>query len=212
MARRRDLDWSGSTGPSLAQLRYQVLLIPEAALLLALLLIGWVYAFPPAVGALVALTIAVFVTRLLLMTLAAQHLDQAHYQEADLFARTALRLYPWSVDTLTLCAHGLLARGDDLTAETFLRRAARLAPESAVVRSALAGALLGRGEYAAGRAHAIHAERLVAGSPHAAQHLAWLHLHIDQDPLRAQHTLSAINTEELPADLATPLLVLLAEA
>lgn len=195
-----------------SHLGHQLLLIPEAPVLLALLLIGWAYHFPPGVAVLTALTIAVFLLRFCLLTASARQLERARYSRADGFSRAALRLYPWSADALTLRAQGLLLRGNDEAAEPLLRRAARLAPDSDLIHGALAGTLLARGEFAAGREHATLADRLAAGSPYAARHLAWLALHVDDDPIAAQRLLGAIDVEHTPPPLATPMLVMLAEA
>ena len=51
----------------IARVAGQLLLIPEAPVLLGLLLIGWAYAFPTAVSLLTLLTAAVFMLRLALM-------------------------------------------------------------------------------------------------------------------------------------------------
>ncbi len=192
-------------------IEHQLLLIPEAPVLLALLLIGWAYDFPPAVGALAAIAVFVFVLRLWLMTVAAQNLERARYRQADRFSRAALRIYPWSADALTLRAHGLFLQGDDAQAEPLLRRAARLAPDSEVIQGALAGTLVARGKYAAARQHATQARRASAESPFAAQHLAWLALHVDDDPMGAQRILSEIDLHSLPATYMVPLLLLVAE-
>lgn len=198
--------------PTYGQITQQLMLIPEAPILVALLLIGLAYNFPPLIGALAALTVANFVLRLLLLTTGAEQLRLAHYEPADRLARTALRLYPWSVDAITLRAQGLLLRGEDEEAEALLRRAAQLAPDNEVVQSGLAGALLARGEFVESRAHALRAQRLVERSSLAAQHLAWLALHVDDDPVKAQHLLSDLDYDRLPLDLAAPLMVVLAEA
>ena len=196
----------------LEHIKQQLMLVPEAPVLLALLLIGWAYSFPPAIGVLAALTVAIFVLRLLLLTLAQQQLGQGNYRQADSLTRAALRIYPLSVDALSLHAKGLLLRGKDVEAEALLRRAAELAPDSEAVQGALAGALLLQGDFAGGREHASYARRLAGGSPYAAQPLAWLALHVDDDPAHAQRILGEAEIDRLPATLAGPLLVLLAEA
>ena len=198
-------------GFSPGQIKQQVLLVPEAPVLFALLLIGWAYAFPPAVGALAALTVCVFILRLFLLTSAEQALERAHYRQADRFSRAALWVYPWSVDALALRANSYFLQGDDAAAESILRDAVRLAPDSDALHSALAGALLARGDIAGGREHAARAHRLAAGSPFAAQHLSWLALHVEGDPIKTQRMLNTLD-EDLPAQLAAPLLVLRGEA
>ena len=44
-------------------IEHQLLLIPESPVLLALLLIGWAYHFPPGVGALAGMAVFVFLLR-----------------------------------------------------------------------------------------------------------------------------------------------------
>lgn len=195
-----------------ATLEHQLLLIPEAPILLALLFIGWAYDFPPAVGAFAALVVLVFIVRLSLMTVAAQQLERAKYRHAQCLSRAALRIYPWSADALMLQAHSLYLQGEDARAEPLLQRAARLAPDSDLIRGALAGTLLARGKYAAAREHANQALRVDSRSPFATQHLAWLSLHVDDDPVAAQRLLAAVDLEHLAPSHAAPLLILLAEA
>ncbi len=194
------------------QFERQLLLIPEAPLLLALLLIGWAYDFPAVVSAFVALVVAIFLVRLFLITSAAHQLERARYRRASQLSRAALRINPWSVDALMLQAQGMLLQGDDTGAEPILRRAARLAPESDLIHCALAGTLLARGKFAAGRACASYADRVRGGSPYAAQHLAWLALHVDGDAIAAQRILSTIDLERTSPTLVAPVLATLAEA
>jgi len=189
----------------------QLLLIPEAPVLLALLLIGWAYGFPPAVSVLAALTITVFILRLLLIASASRQLDRGRYGHAERLSGAALRIYPWSADALLLRAQGCVLRGDDTQAEELLRRALDLAPDSPMVHSALAGVLIERGHFAAAREHAGIAFRQAAGTPYAVQHLAWLALHVDGEPISALRVLSTIDPEKLQPALAAPLLVALAE-
>ncbi len=196
----------------LEQFKRGMVLIPEAPMLLALLLIGWAYGFPPAVSGLAVLVVALFMTRFFLLTSAAYELDNADYRKADRFGSAALRMNPWSADALTLQANSQLLRGNDTSAETLLRKAMRVAPESETVHSALAATLLARGDFARGREHAMTAERLAAGSPHAAQHLSWLALHIDDDPEQTTRLIDSFDTGRLEPRLQAPLLVLRGEA
>lgn len=189
-----------------------MLLVPEAPMLFALLLIGWAYGFPPAVSGLAVLVVALFITRCFLLTSAAHELDNADYRKADRFGSAALRMHPWSADALTLQANSHLLQGNDTAAEILLRKAMRVAPESETVHSALAATLLARGDFTRGREHAMTAERLAAGSPHAAQHLSWLALHIDDDPEGTTRRIDSCGPERLEPRLQAPLLVLRGEA
>jgi Tfp pilus assembly protein PilF len=177
---------------------------------LALLLIGWAYDFPPAIGIFTGLTIVFFLVRLFLLWTAAHELEHARYRIADRLVRAALRIYPWSADALAVRARWLSSQGDDVGAEQVLRRAAHFAPGSADIHGALAGTLLQRGEFAAAREEAVHARQL-APSPVATQHLAWLALHVDHDPAKAQRLLQSAEPNKLQAPLAAPLMVLLTE-
>ena len=208
--------WSGAEHETKSKMQdgvfgRQLLLIPEAPVLLALLLIGWAYHFPPAVTMLAALTIVVFLLRLLLMTTASQYLDRGHYGQAERLSQAALRMYPWSADALLLRAQAFILRGEDAAAEELLRRALELAPDSPMIHSALAGVLIDRGRFAAAREHAARASRYTAAAPYAVQHLAWLALHVDGEPISALRILSTVDTDQLPPSLAAPLLVAVAE-
>lgn len=210
MALRDELSNKHEYSPGLREIRRQLLLIPEAPALLALLLIGWAYNFPPIIGIFTALTIAFFLLRLFLLWSASHELEQAHYRIADRLSGTALRIYPWSADALAVKARWLSSQGDDVAAEQMLRRAAHFAPQNADIHGALAGALLQRGEYTAAREEAIYARQL-APSPIATQHLAWLALHVDHDAAKAQRLLQSAEPDKLQASLAAPLMVLLTE-
>ncbi len=83
MALRDELSNKHEYSPGLREIRRQLLLIPEAPALLALLLIGWAYNFPPIIGIFTALTIAFFLLRLFLLWSASHELEQAHYRIAD---------------------------------------------------------------------------------------------------------------------------------
>lgn len=210
MALRDELSNERQPIISLEQIVQQLLLIPEAPVLLGLLLIGWAYDFPPFISIATFLVIAFFIVRLSLLWTAAYELERARYRIADRLMRLALRIYPWSADALAVRARYLSAQGDDLAAEQTLRRAAHFAPTNADIHGALAGTLLLRGEFAAAREEAIHARQL-AVSPIATQHLAWLALHVDHDAPKAQRLLQSVEPEHLDPSLAAPLLVLLAE-
>lgn len=197
---------------SAERIKHQVLLVPEAPVLIGLLLIGWAYSFPPALSAIAALVVAFFIVRLFCLASATQELDHANYQQADRLAQAALRLNPWSSDALALRANTQLLQGNDEAAELLLRDAIRCAPDNAANHAALAAILLARGAYAAGREHATQAYRIDATSPGAVQQLAWLALHRDEDPTKAQRIVNTIDLQTQPAAVRTPLLVLRCEA
>lgn len=194
------------------RVRHQVLLVPEAPVLIGVLLIGWAYGFPPAISGLAALVVAFFIVRLFCLASAAQELGQARYRQADRLAQTALRLNPWSADALALRANTQLLQGNDEAAEMLLRDAIRRAPDNAANHAALAAILLARGAYAAGRQHATQAYQIDATSPFAAQQLAWLALYREDDPGKAQRIVKTIDLRAQPLTIAAPLLVLRSEA
>jgi tetratricopeptide (TPR) repeat protein len=197
---------------SAESVRQQVLLVPEAPVLIGLLLIGWAYGFPPAIGGLAALVVAFFIVRLFCLASAAQELGQARYRQADMLAQTALRLNPWSADALALRANTQLLQGNDEAAEMLLRDAIRRAPDNAANHAALAAILLARGAYTAGREHALQAYQIDMTSPFAAQQLAWLALHREDDPGKAQRIVKTIDLRAQPPTIVAPLLVLRGEA
>jgi tetratricopeptide (TPR) repeat protein len=196
---------------SVEEIRRQVLLIPEAPLLLGLLLAGWAFGFPPVVSTMAMLVVGVFVVRLFLLSSATHELDNGHYAYADRYAEAALRIYPWSADALMVRAKSYLLQGDEKRAEVLLHRALRLAPESEAVHSALAAILLARADYIGARDHALIAGEVAAGSPLALQHLSWLALHIERDPAKSARLLQGIQPQSLPPHLLAPLLVLQGE-
>lgn len=185
----------------------QLLLIPEAPILLVLLLIGYVYDYPPLIGGLVALVIIVFVARCLFMAYSIYYLRQAEYNQAARYARLARGINPWSADALALQAFGLVARGDHEAAEPLLRGATRLAPTNLPIHSVLAEVLLKQGSLSEGQTHAT-----LAGSQYATQHLTWLALEANQDLVKANQLLNMVDVDHLMPCMAAPLLVLQSEA
>jgi tetratricopeptide (TPR) repeat protein len=139
---KRSTNWSHA--------RQQLLLIPEAVVLLALLLIGWATQFPPLLGALALLVACLFGIRLLLIAVAARKLASGAYDLADRLLGLALKLHPWSLDALLLRAQGLTQRGDDEAAEAVLRRAAQLYPGDESLQSVLASSMLAQGRLTEG--------------------------------------------------------------
>ncbi len=125
---------------------HQLLVIPEATLLLALLVIDWAFNLPVFISLFILLIIGVFVVRLLLLSTATQRLRHGAYSQADRLSGMALRMNPWSVDTLHVRAQSFVMRGDDIQAEPLLRRAIALAPQRHVVHATMTAVLLEQGE------------------------------------------------------------------
>ncbi len=197
------------TGKYIAQ---QALLIPEAAVVLGLVLLGWSLAFPPLVGFLAMATVLVFALRLGLLSLAEQRLARGAYTQADRLVRAALRLNPWSADALVLQAQGLSLRGEDEAAEHVLRRAARLYPHDQLLQSALAASLVAQGRLHEGWQLARTDEGDRSNSPLVLQQLAWFALHVENNPTRAHALVLRSDLDHLPVPVALPLLATLAEA
>jgi tetratricopeptide (TPR) repeat protein len=122
---------------------YELLLVPEALLIAALLCLSWASGEPPLIGALAGLLIVSFIARMLALLGARMSLDGARHHEAEALAKIALALYPWSADTLALRGAIALANGNPAGALTALRRAIALLPDQPTFHAALSGALLG---------------------------------------------------------------------
>ncbi|WP_161668776.1 tetratricopeptide repeat protein [Kallotenue papyrolyticum] len=194
--------------------RQLLLTIPEAALLLSVLLVGALTHFPVALG-LPALVIAAFFgLRLILLALAARRLEQGAYASAAWLARQALRLNPWSPDGLLLLAQSHLRRGDDSAAEATLRRALALHPTDEALQSALAALLLSQAQPDA-RQPAVRKDMPTIPeqlTPALAQQRAWLALHGERDAALARAIVLRAAPERLAPRQALPLLIILAEA
>ncbi len=190
----------------------QALLVPEASILLGLLLIAWAFNFPPLIGILAIITAFVFGLRLGLMALAEQQLAQGSYDRADRLMQAALRLNPWSVDALVLRAQGLAQQGDDEAAEHLLRRAARLHPYDHTIQSALASVLLAQGRTAEGWQIARVEDSSIVPLPQVVQQRAWYALHVEEDAAKARSLILSADPARFPPRIALPLLVTLSEA
>lgn len=187
----------------LAGLGRQLLLVPEAALLLALLCVHFALGSPPFL-ALIGLVIAAgFGTRMSLLVAARRSLGEADYERAEQLVRAALTIYPFSADAQALLGTVLLARGDALAAIAALRRATAYYPAQAGLHAALAAAQLEAGE-----AHAAldQARLAIALDPNCAQaylHLAGAEAALGAEPDAVEAQLRAgLSRAALPADEA----------
>jgi Tfp pilus assembly protein PilF len=196
----------------LERLVRRVLLVPEAVILLGLLLIAWRFRFPPLISLLIIMTACIFGVRLGLITLAERYLDQGAYRRADHLVRTALRLHPWSSDALLLRAQGLVQQGQDEAAIEMLRYAALLSPDDHQLQGALAATLLAQGRISEGWRLLEAINHPVTSSPVALQQLAWIALRIDNDPVKAIALIAHIDLKHLPPPSSTPLLIILCDA
>jgi tetratricopeptide (TPR) repeat protein len=133
--------WAGAV----QQVGRALLLVPEAALIAALLCMYWALGEPAPLGLAVTLLIIGFIARWLALEAARAALEAARFREADALASVALALYPWSADGLGLRGAIALASGRLEQAEITLRRALALMPDQPSFHAALSGALLGQG-------------------------------------------------------------------
>lgn len=149
----------------LAWLGRQLLLVPEAVLLLALLCLHSALGAPPLLALCGLLLTAYFGARTALLALARRALRAASYARAARLARLARWLYPASADAQALCGSVLLARGDAAAATEAFRQAVAFYPLQADLRTALSAALLDAGNPLAARDEAL---RALAISPRCA--------------------------------------------
>jgi len=155
----------------LATLGRQLLLVPEAALLLALLCLHFAMGSPPAL-ALLGLTIAAgFGARMGMLRAARAALDAADYSQAERLTSAALAIYPYSADAQALLGTIRLAQGDAPSAAEALRKAVAYYPGQPALHAALGAALLEAGQP---RAAMAEARAAIALDPACAQ--AYLHL------------------------------------
>lgn len=190
----------------------QALLVPEASILLGLLLIAWAFNFPPLIGILAIITAFVFGLRLGLMALAEQQLAHGAYNRADWLIQAALRLNPWSVDAMVLRAQGLAQQGEDEAAETLLRRAAHLYPNDHTVKSTLASVVFAQGRIVEGSQLALVNDATAAQLPQQIQQRAWVALHVEEDAAKARSIILSADPSRFPSRIELPLLVTLGEA
>ncbi len=193
-------------------LAQRVLLIPEAAVIVGLLVVGWAWGFPPVLGFLAFATMLAFGVRLGLMALAEQQLARGAYARASRLTRAALRLNPWSADALALQAQGLSQQGEDEAAEQVLRRAMTLYPDDRLLLSALASTVLAQGRVAEGWQLVRANDDLAVTTPVIAQQLAWYALHVEHDPSHARMLVQRTDLERLPVAVGLPLRATLVEA
>jgi tetratricopeptide (TPR) repeat protein len=119
-----------------------LLLVPEAALIAALLCAYWALSQPALIGLAIAALIISFIARTIALVGARVALEAARPQQAKALVQTALALYPWSADALALLGAIALASDQPAEAELALRRAIALLPDRPNVYAALSGALL----------------------------------------------------------------------
>lgn len=182
-------DWL--PGAALARLGRQLLLVPEAVLLAALLCLHSV-AGPSPLPALLGLAVTLyFGARMALLTMGRRALATASYDRADLLARAAALLHPASADAQALVGALLLARGEAAAAVTPLTRAAALFPLQADLHATLSAALVEAGRPHEGRASARAALTLNPRSPTAHLQLAAAEEQLGAPPEQVEAMLQA---------------------
>jgi tetratricopeptide (TPR) repeat protein len=122
-----------------------LLLVPEAALIAALLSAYWSMGAQTPIGLAIMLVIIGFIARMIALVAAQSSLASGHLHEAKNFVQAARAIYPWSADALAL--QGVIALSNDQPerAETALRQSIALLPDRANVYAALSAALLDLG-------------------------------------------------------------------
>jgi tetratricopeptide (TPR) repeat protein len=188
-------------GVQLEHLRRQLMLVPEAVVLTALLALYAVTGAPPALALPGLLCVAWFGARLGLLLAARQAYFKANYIRAEHLASVAHRLYMYSADVYAL--RGLIAQGRNRSEEAVeaLRKAVALYPQQARLHALLSGALLEDGQPHA--ANEAAREALLRDSNCAAAHL---HLANAEHMLGAppetveRHLRTGLSSELSPAD------------
>lgn len=162
----------GRPRAALTWLRRQLLLVPEAVLLTALLGLHSLRG-PSPLLALLGLAVTVyFGARVALLALGRQALAAAAYERAERLAGAAALMHPASADAQALRGALALARGDATAAVGAFERAAALFPGQPELQASLGAALLEDGRPQEARAAALSALAANRRSPAAHLHLA----------------------------------------
>lgn len=199
-------DRSPSAGPAAAHLTWvsrQLLLVPEAVLLLAILCLHSVLGAPPLLALAGLLVTLYFVVRAALIALGRRALAAADYDRAARLTAAAIRLYGGSADAHALAGAIHAARGEAELGAAAFRRAVACYPIQAELHTALSAALLDAGRPAEARDAARHA---LAIDPHCAAaclHLAEAEAQLGAAPEDVESLLRAgLDLRPSPADEA----------
>jgi tetratricopeptide (TPR) repeat protein len=171
---------AGFPAVQLARVGRQLLLVPEAVVLLALLCLHAALGAPPLLALAGLLTTGYFLARAALLTLGRRALAAADYRRAARLTAAAIRLYPGSADAQALAGTIHLARGEAVLGVAAFRRAVACYPMQAELHTALSAALLDAGQAAEAREAARQAR---AADPRCAA--AYLHLANAEEQLGA---------------------------
>lgn len=162
---------AGLVAAWLAWLGRQLLLVPEAVLLAALLCLHGAFGSSPLLALLGLLITLFFGARMALLAMGRRAAAAADYERALRLAGAAELLYPASADVHALRGAIHLARGEVAAAAAALARAVALFPLQAELHAAMSAALLEDGHPQAARASA---QAALALDPRLAA--AYLHL------------------------------------
>jgi tetratricopeptide (TPR) repeat protein len=194
------LDWPATL---LAWLGRQLLLVPEAVLLLTLLCLHATIGPSPALITAGAGLVIWFAARMTLLYAARRSVESARYGRAEAMAHMAVKLYPLSADANALLGTVYLARGKPTAAVSALDRAVRYYPIQAGLHAALSAALLEDG-----RPHDALAEAAAALHIDPTCAPAYLHQAVAEDLLDAspdiieRHLRAGLEQPAAPADEA----------
>jgi tetratricopeptide (TPR) repeat protein len=182
----------------------QLLLVPEAVLLLTLLCLHSVLGAPPLLAVLgIAITLY-FALRTAFITLGQRALAGADYGRAARLAQAAIAMYPGSADAHALAGSVHLARGQSEQGVAAFRRAVACYPLQADLHTALSAALLDNGQPQEAREEARRALALEPRSAAAHLHLAGAEEQLGASKERVEAVLRAgLACEAPPADEAT---------
>jgi tetratricopeptide (TPR) repeat protein len=122
-----------------------LLLVPEAALIAALLCAYWSMGKSVQIGLAIMLVIISFIARMIALTVARAALELERPDIGETLVQAALAINPWSPDALALRGAIALSNDQPARAEAALRRAITLLPDRANVYAALSAALLDLG-------------------------------------------------------------------
>lgn len=173
----------------LSRISRQLRLVPEAGLLVVLLILHLLLGAPLLVALLGMLVAGWFLSRSLLLGMAQHALDMANYEQAVQYVNYASRLYPFSADSATLRGNIEMARNHLPEAEAAWRRALLYDPERAAVYAALSSVLLETDRAAEARIAAEQALQLDGNYAAAYLHLANALLALDTDVATAERAL-----------------------
>jgi tetratricopeptide (TPR) repeat protein len=182
----------------------QLLLVPEAVLLLALLCLHSALGAPPLLALLGLAITGYFALRTALIALGQRALAGADYGRAARLAQAAIAMYPGSADAHSLAGSIHLARGQSEQGAAAFRRAVACYPLQADLYTALSAALLEEGRPQEARDEARRALALEPRSAAAHLHLAGAEEQLGAPNGRVEAVLrSGLACAALPADEAT---------